>query len=66
MQIKCLCSVPDYYAAWLIVLKIAENGKQTDLAQEEKAKIVTRLAQGKKPLKYPRNSPVITELSNDL
>ena len=27
MQIKCLCSVPDYYAAWLIVLKIAENGQ---------------------------------------
>ena len=27
MQIRCLCSVPDYYAGWLIVLKIAENGQ---------------------------------------
>ena len=25
MQIRCLCFVPDYYAVWVIVLKIFEN-----------------------------------------
>ena len=66
MQLRCLCSVPDYYAAWVTVLKIYENKQANNLTQEERANIATRLALGKNAFKYPRSSPVITELSNDL
>ena len=59
MQIRCLCSVPDYYAAWLIVLKIAENGQPKGPYTRGKAKHSQSICKREKTLEISK------ELSRD-
>ena len=58
MQLRCLCSVPDYYAAWVTVLKIYENKQANKPYTRGKSKhsLSTRIRK-KTPLNIQRTLP---------